>query len=114
MFYNGATHDARWRIGWIAFDRDYERVTGPRAGAAASAETRAEPAAPLGGRRGGCLALFSVGSPAAARSGATIAQASSRALLLEHAQAGLAAWGSGEDLALSTVSKWEMSSCPFQ
>lgn len=22
MFYNGATHDARWRIGWIAFDRD--------------------------------------------------------------------------------------------
>lgn len=22
MFYNGATHDARWRIGWIAFARD--------------------------------------------------------------------------------------------
>lgn len=22
MFYNGATRDARWRIGWIAFDRD--------------------------------------------------------------------------------------------
>ena len=22
MFYNGATHDARWRIGWVAFDRD--------------------------------------------------------------------------------------------
>lgn len=21
MFYNGATHDARWRIGWVAFDR---------------------------------------------------------------------------------------------
>ncbi len=28
MFYNGATRDARWRIGWIAFDRDYSRVTG--------------------------------------------------------------------------------------
>ena len=26
MFYNGATHDARWRIGWIAFDADYTRV----------------------------------------------------------------------------------------
>lgn len=26
MFYNGATHDARWRIGWIAFDRDLRRV----------------------------------------------------------------------------------------
>lgn len=26
MFYNGATHDARWRIGWIAFDRDCRRV----------------------------------------------------------------------------------------
>lgn len=26
MFYNGATHDARWRIGWVAFDRDYGRV----------------------------------------------------------------------------------------
>lgn len=22
MFYNGATHDARWRIGWITFDQD--------------------------------------------------------------------------------------------
>jgi predicted GH43/DUF377 family glycosyl hydrolase len=28
MFYNGATHDARWRIGWITFDQDCERVTG--------------------------------------------------------------------------------------
>ncbi|MEG3125921.1 glycosidase [Sphingomonas sp. GB1N7] len=28
MFYNGATHDARWRIGWISFDRDFSRVTG--------------------------------------------------------------------------------------
>jgi predicted GH43/DUF377 family glycosyl hydrolase len=28
MFYNGATHDARWRIGWITFDPDYKRVTG--------------------------------------------------------------------------------------
>lgn len=28
MFYNGATNDARWRIGWISFDRDYARVTG--------------------------------------------------------------------------------------
>jgi predicted GH43/DUF377 family glycosyl hydrolase len=26
MFYNGATADARWRIGWIAFDADYTRV----------------------------------------------------------------------------------------
>ena len=26
MFYNGATRDARWRIGWIAFDRDCRKV----------------------------------------------------------------------------------------
>ena len=26
MFYNGATDDARWRIGWIAFDADFTRV----------------------------------------------------------------------------------------
>jgi predicted GH43/DUF377 family glycosyl hydrolase len=26
MFYNGATQDARWRIGWIAFDRDCRNV----------------------------------------------------------------------------------------
>jgi len=26
MFYNGATRDARWRIGWIAFDAGYTRV----------------------------------------------------------------------------------------
>ncbi len=26
MFYNGATHDARWRIGWVAFDRELTRV----------------------------------------------------------------------------------------
>ena len=26
MFYNGATRDARWRIGWIAFDRDCRTV----------------------------------------------------------------------------------------
>ncbi|MBW6530461.1 glycosidase [Sphingomonas sp. RRHST34] len=26
MFYNGATRDARWRIGWIAFDAEYTRV----------------------------------------------------------------------------------------
>jgi hypothetical protein len=26
MFYNGATADARWRIGWIAFDEDFTRV----------------------------------------------------------------------------------------
>jgi predicted GH43/DUF377 family glycosyl hydrolase len=26
MFYNGATHDARWRIGWVAFDRALTRV----------------------------------------------------------------------------------------
>jgi predicted GH43/DUF377 family glycosyl hydrolase len=26
MFYNGATQDARWRIGWIAFDAEYTRV----------------------------------------------------------------------------------------
>ncbi len=28
MFYNGATHDARWRIGWISFDPDFTRITG--------------------------------------------------------------------------------------
>lgn len=28
MFYNGATSDARWRIGWITFDADFSRVTG--------------------------------------------------------------------------------------
>jgi predicted GH43/DUF377 family glycosyl hydrolase len=26
MFYNGATQDARWRIGWVAFDRDCTKV----------------------------------------------------------------------------------------
>ena len=26
MFYNGATQDARWRIGWVAFDADYTKV----------------------------------------------------------------------------------------
>ena len=26
MFYNGATHDARWRIGWVAFDDAMTRV----------------------------------------------------------------------------------------
>jgi predicted GH43/DUF377 family glycosyl hydrolase len=26
MFYNGATRDARWRIGWIAFNSDYSAV----------------------------------------------------------------------------------------
>jgi predicted GH43/DUF377 family glycosyl hydrolase len=26
MFYNGATRDARWRIGWIAFDADYSTI----------------------------------------------------------------------------------------
>lgn len=26
MFYNGATRDARWRIGWVAFDRDCTEV----------------------------------------------------------------------------------------
>lgn len=26
MFYNGATEDARWRIGWALFDREYTRV----------------------------------------------------------------------------------------
>ncbi len=26
MFYNGATEDARWRIGWIAFDAEYRKV----------------------------------------------------------------------------------------
>ena len=28
MFYNGATHDARWRIGWVSFDPDFKTVTG--------------------------------------------------------------------------------------
>ncbi|MCL6698205.1 glycosidase [Sphingomonas sp. NSE70-1] len=27
MFYNGATHDARWRIGWVTLDRNCECVT---------------------------------------------------------------------------------------
>ena len=27
MFYNGATLDARWRIGWVTFDADFTRVT---------------------------------------------------------------------------------------
>ena len=26
MFYNGATRDARWRIGWVAFNADYTAV----------------------------------------------------------------------------------------
>jgi predicted GH43/DUF377 family glycosyl hydrolase len=26
MFYNGATRDARWRIGWIAFDKECRSV----------------------------------------------------------------------------------------
>ena len=26
MFYNGATHDARWRIGWVAFDPMYSKI----------------------------------------------------------------------------------------
>ncbi|MGJ0239291.1 glycosidase [Novosphingobium fluoreni] len=26
MFYNGATRDARWRIGWVAFDADCTRI----------------------------------------------------------------------------------------
>jgi predicted GH43/DUF377 family glycosyl hydrolase len=28
MFYNGATHDARWRIGWVTFNQDCGRITG--------------------------------------------------------------------------------------
>jgi predicted GH43/DUF377 family glycosyl hydrolase len=28
MFYNGATADARWRIGWVSFDEDFTCVTG--------------------------------------------------------------------------------------
>ena len=28
MFYNGATQDARWRIGWVAFNSDCTRVVG--------------------------------------------------------------------------------------
>lgn len=28
MFYNGATADARWRIGWVSFDANFTRVTG--------------------------------------------------------------------------------------
>ena len=27
MFYNGATLDARWRIGWVTFDPDFTRIT---------------------------------------------------------------------------------------
>jgi predicted GH43/DUF377 family glycosyl hydrolase len=28
MFYNGATDDARWRIGWVTFDQDCDCITG--------------------------------------------------------------------------------------
>lgn len=28
MFYNGATRDARWRIGWVSFDTEFTKVTG--------------------------------------------------------------------------------------
>lgn len=28
MFYNGATRDARWRIGWISFNPDFSQITG--------------------------------------------------------------------------------------
>lgn len=28
MFYNGATHDARWRIGWVTFDQSCNCITG--------------------------------------------------------------------------------------
>jgi beta-1,2-mannobiose phosphorylase / 1,2-beta-oligomannan phosphorylase len=28
MFYNGATHDARWRIGWVTFDQRCDCITG--------------------------------------------------------------------------------------
>lgn len=28
MFYNGATRDARWRIGWVTFDINFSKVTG--------------------------------------------------------------------------------------
>jgi predicted GH43/DUF377 family glycosyl hydrolase len=28
MFYNGATHDARWRIGWVTFDQGCDCITG--------------------------------------------------------------------------------------
>ena len=28
MFYNGATDDARWRIGWVTFDQGCECITG--------------------------------------------------------------------------------------
>src|SRR3546814_12457713 len=28
MFYNGATRDADWGIGWISFNRDFSKVTG--------------------------------------------------------------------------------------
>jgi predicted GH43/DUF377 family glycosyl hydrolase len=28
MFYNGATQDAHWRIGWVAFNEDYSSVVG--------------------------------------------------------------------------------------
>jgi predicted GH43/DUF377 family glycosyl hydrolase len=28
MFYNGATNDARWRVGWVTFDQDCKCITG--------------------------------------------------------------------------------------
>lgn len=28
MFYNGATRDAKWRIGWVAFDKNFDSIVG--------------------------------------------------------------------------------------
>ena len=42
MFYNGATKDAHWRIGWVAFDRTFDKVV------ARSAEPIVAPMQPVG------------------------------------------------------------------
>ncbi len=42
MFYNGATRDAHWRIGWVAFDAEYTRVV------ARSEEPLVTPPKPMG------------------------------------------------------------------
>ncbi len=55
MFYNGATHDARWRIGWISFDPDFTQRHRARAGADAGATAadapRRRPTSPSPPRR---------------------------------------------------------------
>src|SRR5579864_6014665 len=48
MFYNGATRDAAWRIGWIAFDDCYSRVTARCEGPLIAPPTRPSAGAKIG------------------------------------------------------------------